>query len=250
VVLAIDDDPEVIGLLRDSLGPAGFHVVGALNGQRGIELARLVHPFAITLDIMMPDKDGWQVLKEIKAEPDLCDIPVIIMSIVSERALGFSLGVTDYLVKPVDRSVLLGVLDRLRRAPALRTAVVVEDDPDAQALMGDLLASLNFEVLAASDGTEAIAMLAKEPPAFLFLSLTLPSQDVSDILAAMSADPRLERTRTVILAQHTTAAEQLEWIRRATSAVVLRSTGRPDELLRQLRALLADLTPSTASHGE
>jgi signal transduction histidine kinase len=112
IVLAIDDDLEVISLLRDSLAPAHFRVVGALNGDRGIELARILKPFAITLDIMMPEKDGWQVLREIKADPELCRIPVIVMSIVSERSLGFSLGVTDYLVKPVDRRQLIDVLER------------------------------------------------------------------------------------------------------------------------------------------
>jgi signal transduction histidine kinase/ActR/RegA family two-component response regulator len=115
LMLAIDDDPEVIGLLRDSLVPAGYRVVGALNGDRGIELARILQPFAITLDVMMPVKDGWQVLRELKADPAVRDIPVIMMSIVAERAAGFSLGATDYLVKPVDRQVLVGILDRLRR---------------------------------------------------------------------------------------------------------------------------------------
>lgn len=112
IVLAIDDDPEVIALLRDSLTP-DYRVVGALSGDRGIELARILNPFAITLDIMMPRKNGWQVLREIKADPEIRDIPVVITSIVSEPALGFSLGVADYLVKPVDRDVLLGVLSRI-----------------------------------------------------------------------------------------------------------------------------------------
>ena len=92
IIVAIDDDPEVISLLRDSLAPAHFRVVGALNGDRGMELARILKPFAITLDIMMPKKDGWQVLREIKNDPELCRTPVIVMSIVSERSLGFSLG--------------------------------------------------------------------------------------------------------------------------------------------------------------
>jgi signal transduction histidine kinase/CheY-like chemotaxis protein len=112
IIVAIDDDPEVISLLRDSLAPAHFRVVGALNGDRGMELARIVKPFAITLDIMMPEKDGWQVLREVKADPELCRIPVIVMSIVSERSLGFSLGASDYLVKPVDRHVLIDALER------------------------------------------------------------------------------------------------------------------------------------------
>jgi signal transduction histidine kinase/ActR/RegA family two-component response regulator len=122
LVLAIDDDPEVIGLVRDSLVPEGYRVVGALSGTRGLELARILQPFAITLDVMMPDKDGWHVLRELKADASVRRIPVIMMSIVAERAAAFSLGVTDYLVKPVDRQVLLDVLGRLRRKSRGRRA--------------------------------------------------------------------------------------------------------------------------------
>jgi signal transduction histidine kinase/ActR/RegA family two-component response regulator len=122
LVLAIDDDPEVIGLVRDSLVPEGYRVVGALNGTRGLELARILQPFAITLDVMMPETDGWHVLRELKADASVRRIPVIMMSIVAERAAAFSLGVTDYLVKPVDRQVLLDVLGRLRRKSRGRRA--------------------------------------------------------------------------------------------------------------------------------
>ncbi|HEY9450522.1 MAG TPA: response regulator, partial [Gemmatimonadaceae bacterium] len=117
IVLLIDDDPDVIALLRDSLTPEGYRVVGALSGTRGVELAHILRPFVIILDVKMPEKDGWQVLRELKADPSLQDLPVIMMSVISERAAGLSLGVADYLVKPVDREVLLSKLDRLRQRP-------------------------------------------------------------------------------------------------------------------------------------
>ena len=184
IIVAIDDDPEVIALLRDSLAPAHFRVVGALNGDRGMELARILKPFAITLDIMMPEKDGWQVLREIKADPVLCRTPVIVMSIVSERSLGFSLGVTDYLVKPVDRRVLIDVLERLRERKVMQSALVVDDDYDARTLLADLLRSLGVRVRTCDTGTACIDALQKEPSDLLFL-------DVDDAGAGCAARARL-----------------------------------------------------------
>ena len=242
VILAIDDDPEVIALLRDSLASANFRVVGALNGHRGLELARMLKPFAITLDIMMPEKDGWQVLREIKADPELCDIPVVIMSIVAERALGFSLGVTDYLVKPVDRQVLIDVLRRLHLQPEPRTALLVEDDEDTRTMLGDLLRSLGFDVRTAETSAQALGSLGERMPAVLFLSLTMPEEDVLHVLEVVANDPRYDRMRTVVITQSDLGDAQSDWLRRAASAVVDGSSGRPQELVDQLRRVLADMT--------
>lgn len=113
-IVAIDDDPEVLSLLRDSLVPAHFRVAGARSADQGVELARALHPVVITLDIMMPHKDGWQVLRELKADPELRTIPVIVLSNVSERLRGTTLGAAEYLVKPVERNTLIDAIERLR----------------------------------------------------------------------------------------------------------------------------------------
>ncbi|HEU4642055.1 MAG TPA: ATP-binding protein [Gemmatimonadaceae bacterium] len=239
IVVAIDDNPEVVALLRDSLAPAHFRVVGALSGDRGMELARILKPLAITLDIMMPEKDGWQVLREIKADPELSRIPVIIMSIVSERSLGFSLGVADYLVKPVDRRVLIDVLERLRRPQALHSALVLDDDYDARALMRDLLVSLGFTVRVAETADEAIAALNETPPEVLFVDIAMRGDEVTHVLDCVAQDPRLEHVRTVIVTRSDARDRHPDWLRRAATSVVYDERERPDELLRQLRAALA-----------
>jgi signal transduction histidine kinase/CheY-like chemotaxis protein len=244
IVVSIDDDPEVIALLRDSLAPAHFRVVGALSGDRGKELAHILHPLAITLDIMMPDKDGWQVLREIKADPELADIPVIAMSIVSERALGFSLGVTDYLVKPVDRRVLIDVLERLRRRQALHTALVVIGDDDAGTLMHDLLTSLGFTVRIAGDGRQALEALDEAAPDVLFVDVGLPASDRARVLDALARNARYATVRTVLVTRPETSTEHEEWLRRAPAAVVYRGPEQPDDLLRELRHALAAIGAS------
>jgi signal transduction histidine kinase/DNA-binding response OmpR family regulator len=241
IIVAIDDDPEVIALLRDSLAPAHFRVVGALNGDRGMELARILKPFAITLDIMMPEKDGWQVLREIKNDPELCRIPVIVMSIVSERSLGFSLGVTDYLVKPVDRRVLIDVLERLRERKTMHSALVVDDDYDARTLLADLLRSLGVRVRTCDTGSACIAALEKEPSDLLFLDVTMPELDVKRVLDFVSDDHRLENVRTVVITRNDGTGDHQEWMRRAAAEVVYEGHEHPEALLNDLRGALTTL---------
>jgi signal transduction histidine kinase/CheY-like chemotaxis protein len=247
IIVAIDDDPEVIALLRDSLAPAHFRVVGALNGDRGMELARILKPFAITLDIMMPEKDGWQVLREIKADPDLCRTPVIVMSIVSERSLGFSLGVTDYLVKPVDRRVLIDVLERLRERKVMQSALVVDDDYDARTLLADLLRSLGVHVRTCDTGASCIDALQKEPTDLLFLDVTMPEQDVKRILDFVSEDHRFENTRTVVVTRNDSNGDHREWMRRAAAEVVYEGHEHPESLLNDLRGALTSLGATVES---
>ena len=117
VVLGIDDDPEVLRLLENSLSRSGYRFVGAINGQDGIALARRLKPFAVTLDVMMPHCDGWSVLQSFQKDAELSAIPVIILSIVENKGLGFSLGATDYIVKPFQKRDLLEKLRALIPAP-------------------------------------------------------------------------------------------------------------------------------------
>jgi CheY-like chemotaxis protein/anti-sigma regulatory factor (Ser/Thr protein kinase) len=117
VVLGIDDDPEVLRLLADSLAHSDYRFVGAQNGRDGIALARRLKPLAVTLDVMMPHCDGWSVLQSFQKDKDLKAIPVIILSIVADKGLGFSLGATDYIVKPFRKQDLVEKLRALTPEP-------------------------------------------------------------------------------------------------------------------------------------
>jgi CheY-like chemotaxis protein/anti-sigma regulatory factor (Ser/Thr protein kinase) len=113
VVLAIDDDPNVIDLLRENLGDAGYVVIGAENGNAGLQKARGLKPFAIILDIMMPQQDGWQMLHELKSDALTRDIPIIVLSVVDNKELAYRLGAFECLLKPLDREVMLATLARV-----------------------------------------------------------------------------------------------------------------------------------------
>lgn len=116
-ILAIDDDPDVIYMLQESLQDQGYRVIGAQSGSEGIEKARTLKPFAITLDIRMPERDGWQTLHELKQNPQTKDIPVLMLSIIDNKQLAHKLGATDCLLKPLDGHNIRQALERLANQP-------------------------------------------------------------------------------------------------------------------------------------
>jgi CheY-like chemotaxis protein len=181
------------------------------------------------------------VLREIKNDPELCRTPVIVMSIVSERSLGFSLGVTDYLVKPVDRRVLIDVLERLRERKTMHSALVVDDDYDARTLLADLLRSLGVRVRTCDTGSACIAALEKEPSDLLFLDVAMPEPEVKRVLDFVSDDHRLENVRTVVITRNDGTGDQQEWMRRASAEVVYEGHDHPETLLNDLRGALTTL---------
>src|SRR5690606_13344570 len=122
LVLAVDDDPAVLDILGRNLSREGYAVRTASNGRDAVALARELQPRLITLDVMMPSMDGWSVLTALKADPATADIPVVMVSIVDDRQLGFSLGAADYITKPIDRSRLARVLEKHARSDQPRTA--------------------------------------------------------------------------------------------------------------------------------
>jgi CheY-like chemotaxis protein len=135
VVLVIDDDAASCDLLRRHLAAEGVAVVAAASGEEGLRLARKLRPAVVTLDVLMPGLDGWAVLAALKGDPATADIPVIMLTMLDDRGLGFSLGAADYLVKPIDRERLLAAVRRHARRAAGRRALVVEDDPATREML-------------------------------------------------------------------------------------------------------------------
>jgi CheY-like chemotaxis protein len=118
IVLVIDDDPNVAYLLRENLAEAGYRVIGAGSADEGRQKARELKPFAITLDILMPQQDGWQMLHQLKTDANLQDIPIIVLSVVDNKELAYRLGAFDCLLKPVDRDLILSTLSRIQTLPS------------------------------------------------------------------------------------------------------------------------------------
>jgi CheY-like chemotaxis protein len=146
LVLAIDDNRDDLELLRENLHESGYEVVGAASGEEGLVQAKALRPHVITLDVMMPVKDGWQVLYDLKADPATRDIPVVMLTIVDKKPLAYELGAADYLLKPFDNAAIVASLSRVARrngGQAPRRVLVADDDPNLHELVG-LLAGVQY----------------------------------------------------------------------------------------------------------
>jgi DNA-binding response OmpR family regulator len=161
-ILVVEDNPQALKLLSLYLAQAGYRVLIASTGRQALLLAVQHRPLAITLDLLLPDMDGWQVLTELKAMPCTRNIPVLIVSVLDRQELGFRLGALDYLVKPVERAQLLHALRRCipHQGEAYRKVMVVHSDLEELNLLSGILAQENYQVIQAL-GTEEAVNLAK-----------------------------------------------------------------------------------------
>ncbi|MFA6457446.1 MAG: response regulator, partial [Bacteroidota bacterium] len=197
-VLCIDDEPDVIEILRNYLVPEGFTVFGANSGDDGIKLAEKLQPSVITLDIMMPKKDGWQVLRELKANPLTQNIPVLIHSMVDNIPLAFSLGAIDYLPKPADVSL---VLKTVRKATTTgdKYVLVVDDDDDFRSLLVKVLKEEGYSVQTATNGQAALTKIESSKPSLILLDLSMPVMDGFEVLKKLKGSEQWHSIPVVIL---------------------------------------------------
>ena len=227
-ILIVDDDPAARDLLAASLKSAGYRLVQAAGGDEALDLARTIRPDAITLDVIMPKPDGWDVLSALKADADLCDIPVVMVSVAPDRSIGLSLGAVDVLTKPVDRARLTGLIHRLvrREGPVL----IVEDDADTRDVMRHTVEKLGLTVVEAANGRLALSWLGVHaPPAMVVLDLMMPEMDGFEFLDAVAARPEWRDVPVIVVtAKQLTAAERERLSRQARKVMEKATTTRVD----------------------
>lgn len=236
MVLAIDDDPDAIYLLRESLAEAGYRVVGALSGDEGVRKARELRPFAITLDIMMPRRDGWEILHELKADAATQDIPIIVVSIVDNKELGYRLGAFDYLLKPFNRGAIVAALGRL--SPRAGRLLVVDDDPGIVDLVRQLLEGEPYQVVAAADGQEALEAIARQRPDVVLLDLLMPRLDGFAVIEHLQQDPQYRRIPVIVLTAKALTAAERAMLDQSVLKVVQKMGLERDAFIAELRGAL------------
>ena len=195
-VLVVDDDEAVRELMQRFLGREGFRVVATGRGEEALRLAREIAPDAITLDVMMPGMDGWAVLAALKADAATADIPVVMVTIVDDRNLGYALGAADYLTKPIDRERLVAVLARHRPQ---RPILVVDDDPALRELLRRTLEREGYAVLEAGDGRAALARIEERLPGLILLDLMMPHMNGFELLTELRARPEWRGIPVVVV---------------------------------------------------
>lgn len=193
-LLAIDDDPAVRQVLERILRPMGYRLAFAASGAEGLQLARELKPALISLDIMMPDMDGWMVLSLLKAEPDVAQIPVVLLTVCAEQNFGFAMGIAGYLKKPIDREVLLAAVREHVPARSMKHVLIVEDDPAMREMLRRILEKEGWRATEAERVEDALAFIKTTRPALILLDLMLPGMDGFQMLAELN---KLEEWRTI-----------------------------------------------------
>jgi CheY-like chemotaxis protein/anti-sigma regulatory factor (Ser/Thr protein kinase) len=241
-VLVIDDDAAVRDLMARFLGKEGFRIATASSGEEGLELAREIRPDVITLDVLMPGMDGWSVLAALKADAALADIPVVMLTMLDDRNLGYALGAADYLTKPIERERLVSVLGRYRQdLPVL----VVDDDPDFRELARRMLEREGYTVAEAANGRAALDRLREGLPGVVLLDLMMPEMDGFDFVAAVRDEPAWRAVPIVVITAKDLSAEDHERLNGYVARVLQKGALSRETLLGQVR----DLVAASTHHG-
>ena len=231
LILVVDDDATVRELVVRHLERAGFAVVAARGGQEGLRLVRELRPAAVTLDIMMPDLDGWTVLAAIKGDPALASIPVVLMSIVEEKNRGYALGAADYLVKPVDRTKLVETLTSICGSTAGR-ALLVDDDDVVRRGVRQALEPIGWKVAEAENGQVAVDSLTAGLPDVIILDLMMPKMDGFEFLDELRGRPDWREIPVVVITAKDLTEEDRNRLNGGVERIIQKSDR--DEMLRQL----------------
>jgi GAF domain-containing protein/CheY-like chemotaxis protein/anti-sigma regulatory factor (Ser/Thr protein kinase) len=246
LVLVVDDDATARELVQRHLERAGFAVVTARGGQEGLRLVRQLRPAAVTLDIMMPDLDGWTVLAAIKGDPALASIPVVLLSIVDEKNRGYALGATDYLVKPVDRSKLVATLTGICGSGG-GYALLVDDDEVVRRGVRQALEPIGWRVTEAGDGQEAVALLATARPDVIILDLMMPKMDGFEFMDALRGQPDCQEIPVVVITAKDLTDEDRDRLNGGVERIIQKSDR--DAMLRQLSREVSKCVKRQAARG-
>ncbi|MGI4977926.1 MAG: response regulator [Janthinobacterium lividum] len=245
LVLVVDDDPAQRDLLTRFLQRQGFAVQTAPDGRAGLELARVLRPRAILLDVMMPQMDGWAVLRALKADPDLARIPVVMSTFNNEPALGQALGAADLVPKPVEWDHLRAVMDRFRDHEG--AVLVVDDDPDARDRLRTVLTRNGWTVTEAANGQEALDHVRRARPRLILLDLTMPVMDGFTFLHDLRALEGCAHIPVVVLSARDLTREDRVRLQGAERVLGKGETSM-SELAGELRTLAPpDAPPDTAA---
>src|SRR5712675_359158 len=238
-ILVIEDDRVTAQLIQSQLASAGYQVTLCEEPQRALEIAAQLQPGAITLDIVMKPKNGWEVLVQLKRDPRTADIPLIVVSIVDQPSMGTLLGADEYLVKPVDKTTLLGAIARHARPRSDATPgqpiLVVEDDTPTREFIAEMLSAQGYVVATAADGMEARAQVAASLPDLVILDMVLPKVSGFELLGEWRASLRTAALPVFVLTSKDLSQEEQHYLRTHAEALLHKQQPWHEALLKQLQ---------------
>ena len=241
LVLVVEDDPPAAELLMRQIEKAGFRAEVARTGAQALGKAREHRPAAITLDILLPDLDGWEVLTRLKRDEETSEIPVIIVSVVDNPELGVALGALDYFVKPVPANDLMSRLARFnfKHGPGEKMTILVVDDEEAnREWLQNVLEPAGFAVLLASGGKEAIDVARAKMPDLVMLDLMMPGVTGFDVVEALRDQPATRAIPIMVLTAKTLTEGDIKQLNGHVSTILRRGSTGASDLLGLLRQVI------------
>jgi signal transduction histidine kinase/CheY-like chemotaxis protein len=237
-VLVVDDDRSTRDSIARGLAAEGFGVITAASGDEAVRLARERRPDAISLDVLMPGTDGWSVLRALKAEPLTASIPVVIVSMLDDRDIGFALGAADYLTKPFEREQLVGALRRFQDGLRSRPVLVVEDDATTRRVIRRALERDGWIVSEAENGRKALEALGRQTPGLVILDLMMPEMDGFEFVAELRRTEAGRRIPVLVVTAKEITAEDRARLDGCVGRVLHKRRFTRGELLSELRAAI------------
>jgi len=240
-ILVIYDDSTARELISDHLKAEGFSVVTAAGGVEGLKLAKELRPTAITLDVMMPDLDGWSVLAALRQDSELADIPVIMVTIADEQQRGTALGAAGYLTKPVDRDRLHRLLSRFRASARPTRVLMAEDDVIQRERMRGWLEGPHWAVREAANGREALKCLQGEKPDVILLDLMMPEMDGFAVVAALQKEIAWRDIPVIVITSLDLDAKDRARLNSGVQSVLVKERFQPADLVEHIRRIMRSM---------
>ncbi len=235
LVLVIDDDKTVRDLMQRHISKDGIEVVTAHDGAEGLKLARELNPAVITLDVLMPGADGWEVLRELKADKSLAEIPVVMCTILDDKNKGYALGAADYMNKPVSRDNLRQVLSRYLSSAAGARILIVEDDETTRTMLRRLLVGEGCLVSEAENGRIALDRLAESRPNLILLDLMMPEMDGFEFLAEIRTMEAHANIPVVVITAADLSEQDRARLNGGVEQILRKTAFNRDDLLEEVR---------------
>jgi len=238
-ILVIDDDPNSRDLLKRMLESEGYDVATASSGEEGLDLARNLQPALITLDVLMPGMDGWAVLRELKSDPDLRHVPVVMVSVTSDMDMGYTLGAVEHLTKPVDRESLRRLVNRYAAPGGGGHALVVDDEESIRSLFRRALESDGWTVAEAGNGADALERVEEERPRIILLDLMMPVMDGFDFILRYRALEGCTSTPIIVITAKDLSEDERRRLAGGVERIIEKGALTREQLLVHVRSLVA-----------
>ena len=249
-VLIIDDEQAIHEMLGEEFTKEGYQVLHASGGREGLRVAKDLSPDVIALDIIMPDLDGWSVLKELKSDKGLRNVPVVMMTILGDREMGYALGAADYITKPFDRDAIIDAVKRVHRGNGASDILVVDDDPKSRDLLRRSLVRSGYRVAEAENGLDAIAALECISPAVILLDLMMPGMDGFEVLERLRHVPAWQDIPVIIVTAKDLTPEDLEWLNGHILKVFQKGAYDRRELINTVGRMIQQRTDTELRDGD